>query len=87
MIYLMINKNLEAGSIYVRALMLLMLLLLPVENIYSQYTKGDMVSTDDLNKTFMYCSNDRGTSTIGELLNPDGGIPVRALWINFFASW
>ena len=70
-----------------RTLVLMSLLLFPLETLYSQYNVGDVVSAEDLNKQFMYCSNEAGSSTLGELLASEVGTPTRALWINFFASW
>jgi hypothetical protein len=67
----------------VKSLIGVSLLVILSTSLYGQYMVGDTVSTEHMNISLSYCANETGTTSLGDLLTP----PVRALWINFFASW
>jgi len=54
---------------------------------FGQYSVGESISQQTKDRTVIFCANELGNETIGELLTPASGEPTRVLWLNFFASW
>lgn len=75
-------------GIYTKFLTYSALLLLSGTRLGAQaYKIGDQLSQSTLDAEISYCTNATGMTTLGEVLNPEGLTPPRAVWLNFFASW
>lgn len=51
------------------------------------YAVGENISQETRDYQLQYCANETNPSTLGDLLVPDDGEPIRVLFINLFASW
>jgi len=54
---------------------------------YGQYTVGQSLSQESLDRIVNFCANGAGSQTVGQLLSPGQGETTRVLWLNFFESW